>query len=283
MIRAGSSEQKASDARRHPRIVFRTLGEVAICRSGKDEPETVLVQSKPLAVLSYVCCEHCFAQAGRRRRKQRTSVARYGSHRRDTLVGLFWPEHDDAHAHGALRQTLHGLRLALGDDVLITRGKTDVAVDTQALWCDACAFLESLDGGDVEHAVSLYGGAFLSGVHATGMPEFTRWMETARDRLQRAYAAGLEQMADQAARQGDALRAAEWWRQAFEHDPYNSRIVIRAMEALDASGARGDALRVAERHHVLLQHTFDAALDPEVQATTERLKEIHSPPHLLDT
>jgi DNA-binding SARP family transcriptional activator len=189
------------------------------------------------------------------------------------LVALFWPERDDAHAHGALRQALHGLRGdALGEHVLITRGKTEVALNHETFWCDASKFAEAIEQGDVEHAVSLYSGGFLTGFHTTGVPEFTRWMETTRDRLDRAYATGLEQLADEANQRGDLLSTAEWWRRLSEHDPYNSRIVIRTMEALDASGARCDALRLAENHETLLRRTFGIDLDPQVRATADRLR-----------
>jgi DNA-binding SARP family transcriptional activator len=258
-------------------MAFRTLGEVLLCQCCVEEHESTFVQSKQLALLSYLCCEHSFAGLGRHPHGQ-IPLTPYGYHRRDTLVALFWPEHDDAHAHGALRQALHGLRTAVGEDTIITRGKTEVAVNPERLWCDGCAFTESLDRGDLEDAVSLYGGAFLMGFHTTEVPEFTRWMETARDRLNRLHAAALENLADAATERGDLLAAADWWRRISEHDPYNSRIVIRTMEALDAAGARGDALRLADRHETLLKRTFEAELNPEVRDTAERLRAAHTTP-----
>ena len=258
-------------------VAFRMLGEVILCRSRGDEHESIFVQSKQLALLSYICCEHSFAGLGRHPHGQ-IPLTPYGYHRRDTLVALFWPEHDDTHAHGALRQALHGLRTAVGEETLITRGKTEVAANPERLWCDACAFTESLDRGDLEDAVSLYGGAFLTGFHTPDVPEFTRWMETARDRLDRAYAGALEQLADAATQRKDLLAAADWWRRLAEHDPYNSRIAIRTMEALDASGARGEALRLADRHETLLHRTFGAELDPGVRETAEHLRAAHASP-----
>lgn len=238
-----------------------------------DQLQSVFVQSKQLALLSYLCCGHGFADVGRSVRCLGTPTSQYAHHRRDLLVALFWPERDDAHAHGALRQALHGLRGdALGKHVLITRGKTEVALDHETFRCDASEFTEAIERGDVEHAVSLYAGGFLTGLHTTGLPEFTRWMETTRDRLERAYATGLEQLADEAEQRGDRQSTAEWWRRLSEHDPYNSRIVIRTMEALDASGATCEALTLVENHEILLRRTFGIALDHQVRVTADRLR-----------
>src|SRR2546427_4893642 len=52
----------------------------------------------------------------------------YRLHRRDTLLGLFWPELDQDHARAALRQALHGLRQGLGGDVLTSRGDEEVGI-----------------------------------------------------------------------------------------------------------------------------------------------------------
>jgi DNA-binding SARP family transcriptional activator len=103
-------------------------------------------------------------------------------------------------------------------------------------------------------------------------------METARVRLDRSQAGALERLAEAATEQGDLLAAADWWRRLAEHDPYNSRIAIRTMEVLDASGARGEALRLADRHETLLQRTFNAELDPEVRETAQRLRTAHASP-----
>jgi len=265
-------DRPATVREHHRLVVFRTLGDISLCRLEGDQLQSVFVQSKQLALLSYLCCGHRFVDVGRGVPGLGTRTFQYAYHRRDLLVALFWPERDDAHAHGALRQALHGLRDALGEHVLITRGKTEVALNHETFWCDASKLAEAIEQGDVEHAVSLYSGGFLTGFHTTGVPEFTRWMETARDRLERAYATGLEQLAEEAEQRGDRLSAAEWWRRLSEHDPYNSRIVIRTMEAFDASGARCEALRLAENHEILLRRTFGIDLDPQVRATADRLR-----------
>src|SRR5689334_723483 len=55
-------------------------------------------------------------------------------------------------------------------------------------------------------------------------------------------------------------------------DPYNSRIALRYMQALDAAGDRAGALRHAAVHSELLRTDLDAVPEREVVALAERLR-----------
>jgi DNA-binding SARP family transcriptional activator len=76
--------------------------------------------------------------------------------RRDTLLGLFWPEFSTARGRHALRQAIYTLRRALGSDVIRTEGDAAVGLDPGGVMCDAVAFEDALDAGDLERALSLY-------------------------------------------------------------------------------------------------------------------------------
>ena len=236
-------------------LEFRTLGEISLRKSHDDRLHAVLVQPKLVALFTYLVVAHP-----------------RGLHRRDTLLGLLWPGHDETHARGALRQALHALRRALGEHAVVTSGDTDVGVDRDHLWCDACVFGQALEYGQLRRAVSLYCGPFLRGFFLAGAPDFDAWVESMRDRLAREYATALEQLAHQALEQGNTLRAVEWWRQLWDVDPYNGRVAVGLMGALDAAGERCAAIRVAERHADLLKRVFDADPDPEVVAFAEQIR-----------
>ena len=236
-------------------LELRTLGEISLRKAPGEQLDAVLVQDKLVALFSYLIV--AFPR---------------GFHRRDTLVGLLWPGHDEAHARGALRQTLHSLRRALGDGIVVTRGDADVGVDREHLWCDACTFGDALDRGELRRAVSLYCGPFLKGFYVAGAPDFDTWVESIRDRLEREYSTALEQLARQALEQGDTLRAVEWWRQLWDVDPYSARVAMGLMGTLDVAGERCAAIRVAERHADLLRRVFDAEPDPEVMAMAEQIR-----------
>jgi len=91
-------------------------------------------------------------------------------HRRDSLVALFWPELDQEHARAALRQALHGLRHALGDGVLVTRGDEDIGLDAERIRCDVVEFERAAVAGQLADALDLYRGDLLEGFFIRGAP-----------------------------------------------------------------------------------------------------------------
>ncbi len=141
-----------------------------------------------------------------------------------------------------------------------------------ALWCDVVEFDKALEEEDPARAVALYRGPFLDGVYVPNAAEFERWAEGERDRLARAYAGAIERMAEDSETSGDHLAAAEWWRRAASADPYSSRIVLRLMRALNATGERAAAIRAAEVHALLLRADLEVEPDPEVTGFVERLR-----------
>jgi len=236
-------------------IELRTFGALDL-RDGDGLPlHAVLVQPKRMAILAYlaVAPPQCY-------------------HRRDTLLALFWPEHDAAHARMALRQALHGLRQALGEGVLRTRGDVEVSLDPARLRCDVAAFERALDAGDPEGAVGLYSGPFLRGFFIDAAPEFERWVETERTRLDHRCGTALEELATSAEQRGDVTGAVQWWSRLAEHAPHTARVALRLMRALDAAGDRAAAIRHADQHASLLRRDLDAGPDAEVEALAAQLR-----------
>jgi len=236
-------------------IEFRTLGTVSLLGADGSELQSVLVQPKRIALLAYLAV-----------------ASRKGFVRRDPLLGLFWPEHEEARARASLRQALYELRQELGQDALVTRGHDEVGLSAEVFWCDVAAFEAALGDGDPKRAVELHKGPFLAGFSLRGSVEFDQWMEGERDRLARAYAGALEQLAGAAGERRDDLQAAEWWRELVEHDPYATRSVLRLMEALERAGDRAGALEQADRHAARLVAELDAQPSPDVMAFAERLR-----------
>jgi DNA-binding SARP family transcriptional activator len=190
---------------------------------------------------------------------------------RDKLVADLWPESDTGDARHLLRESLYILRSALGEDAVLGTGD-DLRLNPDRLTCDLWEFEAALAREDPERAVSVYGGPFLNGFHLSESEEFGQWMDGERTRLARRYSQALEQVAERAMRDGNPLRAAEWWSRLAAAEPYNSRIALRYMQALEAAGDRASALRHASAHSELLRADLDAAPEPEVVALAERLK-----------
>src|SRR5262245_55590184 len=190
---------------------------------------------------------------------------------RDKLIADLWPESDTADARHLLRGSLYILRSALGDDVVLSTGD-DLRLNPDLLSCDLWEFETALSRGDAEGAVSVYHGAFLSGFHLHEAEEFGHWIDAQRTRLAGRYAQALEQLAEGETRGGDPLRAAQWWARLAAEDRYNSRIALRYMQALEATGDRAAALRHATAHTELLRVELDAAPERDVLALAERLR-----------
>ena len=152
-------------------IRLRLLGGIDLRDGDGREIRPLLAQPKRLALLAYLAAAYP-----------------RGAHRRDTLLGLFWPELDQEHGRNALSQALRVLRRALGDKALTSRGAEELAVDAELVWCDAAAFGEALGEERLEEALQLYRGDLLPSFFVEASSGFEEWLERERVRL-RAQAA----------------------------------------------------------------------------------------------
>jgi len=233
-------------------IHVNTLGSLDVRQHDGLAATAVLKHPKRVALLAYL------------------AVARpNGFHRRDTLLGLFWPEHDTRHARMSLRQALSGLRRDLGSNVIVTRGSEDVRLNCDGCVCDEREFGAAIAAGDWERAVALYKGPFLHGLYVSGAHGFERWVEDERDRLARAYANAMENLAVGTEDPAEAVRR---WRQLADHDPYSSHVTVELMKALVAAGDRAAAIHAAVKHSSVLNTDLETAPDPEVTEFAQELR-----------
>jgi DNA-binding SARP family transcriptional activator/TolB-like protein len=189
---------------------------------------------------------------------------------RDKLVAYLWPERDAEHARNLLNQAVHAVRKALGEGSILTGG-AELRFGAGAVECDVIAFTAALEGGDWQRAAGLYAGPFLDGFFLSDAPEFERWAEAERESLSGAYAKALESLAEAVEEAGDVTGAVEWWKARAAHDPYDSRVTLRLMQALEASGNRAGALQHAALHQRLLENELGIERTPEVAKLAERM------------
>jgi len=244
-------------------IQLRILG-AADLRPGTDEGapiDAVLAQPKRFALLAFLA-----ASAPR------------GLQRRDTLLALFWPEHDAPHARNSLSKALHHLRRSLGAGALATRGDEEVGVDDAALWCDVRAFERALDAGRAAEAVALYRGDLLAGFNVSGVaPEFDVWLEGERRRLRsRAAAAAwsLSRDAEGAGSGAEAVRLARW---AEGLTPDDEAALRRLVALLDRLGDRAGALREYEAFASRMAAEYQVEPAAETRQLIEAVKERKTP------
>ena len=231
-------------------VQVRTLGTIDVRRAHGPEggARAVVSQPKRFALLAYLA-----------------AATPHGFHRRDTLLGLFWPDLDLDQGRHALRQSLHFLRGRLGP-VVVRRGDEDVGLDPAMLWCDAPAFEQALDRSQPEAALELYAGDFLPGFFVSGVAaEFGQWLESERARLRACAARAAWAVAHHAEGEGRAADGAHWARRAVALAPDDEGGVRRLMAMLDRIGDRSGALRAYEHFAEGLRTEFAADPAPETQ------------------
>ena len=221
---------------------------------------SILAQPKRLALLAYLAI-HTDQGA-----------------RRDSVVALFWPELDTAHARGALRQSLRFLRRELGDGILNGNSDEALAFEPGTVWCDVAAFEQACKAGHPGQALQLYRGGFLEGCFVSGgSPELDRWIANERTRLGQLAVRAAADLAERAEREGDLPTAVQAARQAIALDPDDESAIARLIALLDRCGDRAGALSAFEtfRRHVLKE--YDATPSPETDARMRAIRARQTP------
>jgi len=237
-------------------IELRTLGALDLRDADGDQCRQLLANPKRLGVLVYL-----------------TLATPRGSHRRDTLLGLFWPEVDQDKARHALRQTIHYLRSTLGADVLTSQGDGAIGVDPARLSCDAIAFEAALDAGQPAAALEAYAGDLLPGFFLAHLSEFERWLESERDRLRRRAATAAWQLADGSLSRHEPGAAEHWARQAVAFSREDEGAVRKLITLLDRTGNRAGALRVYDEFAARLDEEFSAEPSVETRELVAALRQ----------
>jgi DNA-binding SARP family transcriptional activator/TolB-like protein/Tfp pilus assembly protein PilF len=179
---------------------------------------------------------------------------------RDKIVALLWPESDAERGRNSLNQAVSLLRRELAaDDILL--GSVELRLNTDVLACDVMEFEQRIAADDLEAAVKLYAGPLLDGVFLRNAPEFERWVDQERSRLQHLQGDALERLATRATADRDHVSAVRFWRQRASLAPSDSRAALELMESLVASGDPAGALGHYRGHHGLLRD--DLGLEPD--------------------
>jgi DNA-binding SARP family transcriptional activator len=179
--------------------------------------------------------------------------------RRETLVGLLWPESDQEHGRAALRRTLSVLNKALGGEALLA-DRDAVGLDPSARpWVDLVEFRARLaackkhghGAADVcpdclsplSEAVALCSGDFLQGFSLRDSLVFDDWQYQQGELLRREFDGALERLARGLAAQGEIEAALDHARRRTAVDPLNEAAHCQLMELYARAGQRPSALR----------------------------------------
>lgn len=235
-------------------IRFSTLGTIQLRATDDADVQAVLAQPMQVALLTYLV------------------VARpRGFHRRDTLLGLFWPELDTSHARGALNQAVYRLRGSLGREVVLGRGKEELGIDRQLVWSDVAAFERAVEEGSLREALELYRGELLAGFFLSGAPAWERWLDAERARLRHMASGAAWRLADDAAAGRRQADTAYWGRRAIALTPGDEASLRRLIQLLDGIGDRAGAVRAYEEAAELFAAEYETEPSPETKALIENV------------
>lgn len=242
---------------RDNRFQLITLGRLTLVGTGGEEDASLARRRLKLAVLAVLALT-------------RRPIPR------DTLLGLFWAEHDENRARHSLSNALSSLRGALGERSITTRD-ADVSLDSDTpLDVDALEFVEAIEGRDFARAVELYQGPFLEGFHVDDSPAFEQWVSRERRRLETMFVKACEEHCASLARSRrwpECGKVAERW---FEAEPLSADAAIYFLNAIKAPGTRAalaEALEEFEALRTRLNKEFELAPHPSVMELATRIRE----------
>lgn len=239
---------------RDPALFLRVLGGLDLSGEGGKDP-SILRQPKRVALLVHLAV----GPEG-------------GFKRRDSLIGLFWPDADSESARHSLRQALYVLRREIGAEALRARGDEEVGIDPSLLACDAARFELLALSGQSAAAMDEYGGDLLPGFYVDDAPEFEHWLAVERVRLRRLAAQLCWNLVEEAAQGGDVPEAARRAHQAVDLDPFDETALHRLIELLDALGDRAGALAAFDYFARRLAEEYAAVPSPETMVLVQRVR-----------
>lgn len=195
---------------------------------------------------------------------------------RATIISALWPDADSDSAETALRVTLSRLRKILGIDeaIIVAEGRLGlnrticrIDVDFLGRALDEIELLaadsDAESGRLTEMAKILtdaYPGAFLAS-------EAERpWMIALRERLQRRYCTGVENLGHRLEQWGNNDEAIALYRRALDHNNLAEAIYRQLMRAQLAIGQRADALATFRRCREMLSIVLGVSPSAETQA-----------------
>jgi DNA-binding SARP family transcriptional activator len=235
-----------------PALELRVFGAVELV--GRPGLDALLAQPKRTALLVYL-----------------TLARPRGFHRRDRIVGLFWPEHDQEHARAALRKALYAVRQVLGDAVLTSRGDEELGIDRSELRCDAIDFDAAIKEDRLARALELYRGDLLEGFFADARG-FERWLEEERARYRDAAAEAAWSLAERYESSNNLTMAARWARKVAAFAPADERALRRVIKLLDRAGDRAGAVRAFEDFVGRLKAEYDVEPSSETVALIREVR-----------
>jgi DNA-binding SARP family transcriptional activator/predicted ATPase len=207
-------------------------------------------------------------------------------HRRESLIGMFWPEKPESLARHSLSQALFSLRKSTLHDLdidLFDVSSKEIHFRPEACWLDAKVFDDltqscPIHGHDtvyacqfcveyLEEATVLYRGDFLAGFSLNDCEPFNEWVLIHREAYQRKMVQILEQLSEYHQHQGSLDRAFSLASRWIGLEPLDETAHRKVMRLLNLQGRNTTALE----HYFTCRDILKQELDVEPDAATTDL------------
>jgi predicted ATPase/DNA-binding SARP family transcriptional activator len=215
-------------------------------------------------------------------------------HRRESLVGLLWPDLPDEAARANLRQALATLRSVIGDRsaeppfLLISREGVQWNRAANA-WVDVTAFTHLMQASsrhDHRHpghcrtcaqrytqAAELYRGGFLAHFFLPDSAPFEEWAAVKREVLQRQALEALSYLSAYYERRGEYAVAEAYVRRQLALEPWHESAHQHLMRLLLLNNQRSQALAHYEQCRRILAEELGVEPAAETTALYEQIRD----------
>jgi DNA-binding SARP family transcriptional activator len=191
---------------------------------------------------------------------------------REFLASILWTDSMQAQAFYNLRQTLVGVRRALGPqaDRIMTPSPRTVQLDLGGAYADVLEFDRAIRQGDeaaLETAIDLYRGPLMADLE-------DEWLIDPRETRQMAYLTALSTLAGRYAETGAHDDAVRIMQKAVAAHPQDESLRRGLMRALAASGQLAAADSVYQDLTEFLHRRANTAPDPETRTLFHQLHQV---------
>ncbi|MFW5943485.1 MAG: ATP-binding protein [Chloroflexota bacterium] len=201
---------------------------------------------------------------------------------RQVLADFFWDERSQKQALSNLRTILTMLRRELDDHLVITRHTVAFNHDGP-YWVDTREFTRLIAGkhpevANLQAAVDLYRGDFLSGFFLRESHGFEAWGLMMREQLRQAAVTALRRLNGHFLATAQYQRGAPYAQRLLHISPLDELAQRQLMELLWRGGQRTAALQVYENGAELLQQELAVEPDPASTLLYRRIRSSSFPP-----
>ncbi len=214
-------------------------------------------------------------------------------HRRETLIGLLWPDFPEESARHNLRQALFNLRSILGDkkasppyllstrDAIYFNQESDYSLDlaqfnTFFLNCEEhlprCKEDCSIRAARLEEIVKLYRGEFLEQLFLEDSTEFEEWVLAQRENMHQRALEAHSYLTNYYKLHGDFQSARRHASRQLELDPWREEAHRQMMQMLALDGERSAAMAQYETCKQILAKELDVEPSAETRELYEQIR-----------